>query len=94
VRFVALGELIKLTCFSYTSPTWRFVSYTGTNLRRGWQVKLKKAYIKPLLKDVIIPKANYEHQGIYYCRGTYSNQTKFHAQAEVFVGSMSIHNYN
>ena len=89
LQMVALGEPIKMTCYSYTPPTWKFTAYKGLNLRKDWQVKLNTAYINKKKKRVFIEKAGYDHQGIYKCWGTYRNKTKFQSQAEVFVGSMS-----
>ena len=78
---VILGDVIRVTCNSHTTPKWTFSSFRA-NAREN--VEVKKKYL--FGNVVYIKYASVDHEGKYKCQGTWKSGKSFNAMSRVDVG--------
>ena len=66
------GELVTITCISFTTPTWS--KFGNTKIQH------------PIIGSHLILDLKLEDAGYYYCTGTFENETEFNYRVSVRVG--------
>ena len=78
---VIVGDVIRVTCYSHTTPKWTFSGFTA-HARKN--VEVKKKYV--FGNVVYIKYAAIENEGRYKCHGTWKSGKSFNATSRVDVG--------